>query len=173
MLQFPYALVLTQDCDLEQNRSCRAATPPPRTPSELIANDKHLVSVMVAPLYNFEHLAGGDHLSELKIETQKFNSKQKSDLKTNQLARYHYFEFDSSAALPSSVVDFKHYFSVSLAWLESNLGNCVCGVGPLYRESVSQRFSNYLSRIALPEPAQQSSAAEGAITEKFLRPIGF
>jgi hypothetical protein len=151
MLEFPYALVLTQDCDLEQNKSAReAACQVPAVPQ---SNDKHLVSVLVAPVYNFEHVVSGEHLLPLGIASQRFNSSQKSSLKTNQLARFHYFEFDTSAALPNSVVDFKHYFSVALEALEGRPRDCVCGIGPLYRELVSQRFSNYLSRIGLPEPS--------------------
>src|SRR5690606_16030735 len=110
-------------------------------------------SVLVAPVYNFEHFIAGEHLSTLDIAAHRLNSKQKALLMKNQNPRYHYFEFERSSTIPNSVVDFKHYFSVSLLWLENKLAaSCICGISPLYRELVSQRFSNYLSRIGLPEP---------------------
>lgn len=149
--EFPYVLVLTQDCDLEQNKSARNKEPAPKQQA-LTVNDKHLISVIVVPLYNSEHLFSGTHLEELEINTLPQNSAQKNLIKTNQNPRYHYIEFNEDIILPNSVIDFKHYYSVSLDWLESNSNNRICGINPIFRELISQRFSNYLSRIGLPEP---------------------
>lgn len=146
---FPYVVVLTQDCDLEQNMNARNKLTDYAEPVE---NDKHLISVIVAPLYNAEHLFSGEHLSEIGIASQRFNSGLKKAVLSNQNARYHYIEFDDSVVLPISIIDFKHYFSVSLNWLEGNITRRICGLNPIYRELVSQRFSNYLSRIGLPNP---------------------
>lgn len=149
--EFPYVLVLTQDCDLEQNKSARNKEPAPKQ-QVLTVNDKHLISVIVVPLYNSEHLFSGTHLAELEINTLTQNSAQKNLIKTNQNPRYHYIEFNEDIILPNSVIDFKHYYSVSLDWLESSSKNRICGINPIFRELISQRFSNYLSRIGLPEP---------------------
>ena len=146
--------MLTQDCDLEQNMNARIKA---SASDNLVSNDKHLISVIVAPLYNVEHLFLGQHLSEIGIESQKFNSDLKKPVKSNQNTRYHYIEFDSSVVLPNSIIDFKHYFTVSLNWLEGNIDLRICGIEPIYRELVSQRFSNYLSRIGLPSPEEIDS----------------
>jgi len=151
--EFPYVLVLTQDCDLEQNKNDRSKVKEPNTLG-LKQNDKHLISVIVVPLYNSEHLFSGEHLSQLEILSQKHGSDQKKTIKQNQTPRYHYIEFDKDVVVPDSVIDFKHYYSVSLEWLESNFKNRICGINPIYRELISQRFSNYLSRIGLPEQGQ-------------------
>jgi hypothetical protein len=145
--EFPYSVVLTQDCDLEQNKSARSAITPT---DKSIYNDKHLISVIVAPLYNSEHLFAGEHLKGIDISSQKLNSDLRNPVKKNQNPRYHYIEFDDSVVLPNSVVDFKHYFTVSLSLLEKLIDTRLCGLDPLYRELLSQRFSNYLSRIGLP-----------------------
>ncbi len=145
--EFPYVIVLTQDCDLEQNKAARSKA---ADTSPMIENDKHLFSVIVAPLYNSEHLFSGQHLSLLGISSQPQNSKLKGPIQNNQNPRYHYIEFGDDVFIPNSVIDFKHYFSVSVSWLESNIEGRVCGINPLYRELISQRFSNYLSRIGLP-----------------------
>lgn len=152
---FPYVFVLTQDCDLEQNMNARDKT---TDGAQQLVNDKHLISVIVAPLYNAEHLFSGEHLSKLDVSTQKFNSGLKKPVLSNQNVRYHYLEFDASVVVPNSVIDFKHYFTVSLNWLEGNLKSRICGVDPIFRELVSQRFSNYLSRIGLPNSEELDSA---------------
>lgn len=54
---FPYVVVLTQDCDLEQDYKYRWGDPKPKS------QDKYLLSVLVAPLYNIEHVYRGEHLS--------------------------------------------------------------------------------------------------------------
>lgn len=144
---FPYVVVLTQDCDLEQNKAAREKV---TVTSQPVENDKHLISVIVAPLYNSEHLFSGMHLDLLGIVSQAQNSKLKMPITNNQNPRYHYIEFDESVVVPNSVVDFKHYFTISVGWLEASIERRVCGIDPLYRELISQRFSNYLSRIGLP-----------------------
>lgn len=147
--EFPYAIVLTQDCDLEQNKKARSKT---QDSGAIVENDKHLISIIVAPLYNAEHLFSGEHLKEIGLSAQKFNSGLKTPVTNNQNPRYHYIEFDGSIVVPNSVIDFKHYFTVSLNWLEREIDKRVCGIDPLYRELVSQRFANYLARIGLPNP---------------------
>lgn len=149
--EFPYVLVLTQDCDLEQNKNNKVQGISSGNLG-LKNLDKHLISIIVVPLYNSEHLFAGLHLDQLKISAQKHSSDQKKTIKQNQNQRYHYLEFGDDVVIPDSVIDFKHYFSVSLDWLESSPSNRICGINPIYRELVSQRFSNYLSRIGLPEP---------------------
>ena len=147
-ITFPYVIVLTQDCDLEQDFNSRMKT-------ERANEDKHILSVIVAPLYNIEHDYGGEHLSELNFRMQTISSKpNKSDnkfLKNNQNPRYHYFEFPDNIQLVNSVADFKHYFTVSNNYLKNQKPiNYIGKLGELYREQVSHRFASYLSRIGLP-----------------------
>jgi hypothetical protein len=147
-ISFPYVVVLTQDCDLEQDFNSRLKT-------ERANEDKHILSVIVAPLYNIEHVYGGEHLSELNFRMQTISSKpSKSDnkfLRNNQNPRYHFFEFPDDIQLVNSVADFKHYFTVNNNYLKSQKpANYVGKIAELYREQVSQRFASYLSRIGLP-----------------------
>jgi len=146
---FPLVVVLTQDCDLEQDYKN----------SDKIRNDKEsdhdklILSLLVAPLYNSEHFFEGTHLSEISLKMQRKTSAQKKILQNNETPRYHYLEFDKTVVIPNSVIDFKHYFSVNI----NNLNRFykdkfVCSIPELFRERVSQRFANYLSRIGLPDP---------------------
>lgn len=147
MFEFPHVVVLTQDCDLEQSTAARQKN---LTEDKLAVNDKHLISVIAAPLYNSELLFSGKHLNDIGIKTQIINSKLKAPIQSNQNPRYHYLEFPEEVPIPNSVIDFKHYFTVSLQILEERISERICGIDPLYRELVSQRFAGYLARIGLP-----------------------
>lgn len=140
---FPLVIVLTQDCDLEQDS---------RNRGKATQNTK-LLSVLVAPLYNAEHVFLGEHLSDLDLKMEPIN-KNKSPgqgLMQNERPRYHYINFPQNIPLVASVADFKHYFSVHVSYLESvRKNNFVCRLSDLFREDVSQRFSAYLARIGLP-----------------------
>lgn len=145
---FPLVVVLTQDCDLSQDHRFRWSRPSGKT------QDKWLISVLVAPIYNVEHVYEGEHLSELNMSMEKINRRKSPGtyLVNNERPRYHFLSFPSTQPIVDSVVDFKHYFSVNVKYLRKlRKENFVCRLGPLYRENVSQRFAAYLSRIGLPE----------------------
>lgn len=148
ILEFPLAMILTQECDLEQNLNERNRNNVKA--DEKFLHDKYLVSLLCAPIYNAQHLFLGEHLSFLEIQTTKKGKEQKNYIMSNRDPRYHYFEFEESTRLVPSVIDFKHYFSVSLEILEAKIANRICSIKPIYREYISQRFANYLSRIGLP-----------------------
>ncbi|MGO9379430.1 MAG: hypothetical protein ACLP29_12900 [Dissulfurispiraceae bacterium] len=144
---FPLVIVLTQDCDLEQDFKFRWSKQPHDT------QDKYLLSVLVAPLYNVEHVYQGEHLSSIDMKMQMINKKKSQgiNLRHNEIPRYHYVEFPKEIPIVASVIDFKHYFSVNVEYLKKiKKTNYVCSVAQLFREDVSQRFASYLSRIGLP-----------------------
>lgn len=141
---FPQVIVLTQDCDLEQYFTKFL---------DLGKQDKFLFSVIVAPLYNAEHVFSGTHLEGLELTMQTINKKSSHGnfLLNNEIPRYHYLEFPEDIEIVPSIIDFKHYFTVHVQYLSGiKKTNFICRVNELYRESICQRFANYLSRIALP-----------------------
>lgn len=144
---FPLIIVLTQDCDLSQDYKFRWSR------TETKNQDKLLLSVLVAPLYNVEHVYTGEHLSEIGL-TMGIINKNKTPgqyLRNNEVPRYHYIEFPQNIDIVPSVIDFKHYFSVNINYLKSlKRENCICKLSSLYREDISQRFASYLARIGLP-----------------------
>lgn len=146
---FPLALVLTQDCDLQQDYNLRI--------QGNSKQDRMLVSALLAPMYNAEHVFAGEHLLDLGIEAEPINKNKTPGefLKLNTRPRYHYLAFDEGdIRLVPSVIDFKHYFSAPITYLESHKKRknmFVCKVDELYREDISQRFAAFLSRVALPD----------------------
>jgi hypothetical protein len=146
---FPLIAVLTQDCDLEQDARYRK-----RNGSKPSNDDKRLISVLVAPLYNAAHVFSGQHLSDLKLSMTPINEKNTEGrfLKQNERPRYHYLEFPQNVPIVPSIADFKHYFSVNIQYLMSlRRKQFVCSLSEMFREDLSQHFAGYLARIGLPE----------------------
>lgn len=149
---FPLAVVLTQACDLQQDHNARK-----RIEVENKGNqDKFLISVIVAPIYNFEEFRMGTHLNQLGLMMDPKGRRERSlcsNIIKNENKRYHYLNFAEDIEIVESVIDFKHYFTVTVNYLNSiREENYVCSIDSLYRELILQRFSNFLSRIGLPEP---------------------
>jgi hypothetical protein len=144
-IRFPFVIILTQDCDLAQDHMFRTEAKP--------TQDKWLISVLAAPIYNAEHVFSGEHLLDINIKSEPINKNATHGrmLIQNQNQRYHYLEFPKDVPIVSSVIDFKHYFSVPVLYLQQlKKTNFVCTVSELYREDISQRFASFLSRIGLP-----------------------
>ena len=149
IITFPLVIVLTQECDLFQDYKSRYGRPKKPTQTQ----DKYLISVLVSPLYNLEHVLIGEHLSELNLKMQAINrmATEGKYLIQNKIPRYHYIEFPPRIPIPPSVIDFKHYFSVNVEYLKKiKKSDFVCRISPLYREDISQRFASFLSRIGIP-----------------------
>lgn len=149
-IKFPLVIVLTQDCDLSQDHMFRNSAPPKQT------QDKQLMSILVAPIYNIEHFYEGNHLNEVGLTMEPFEKRpdrtKNGLLLNNEIPRYHYLKFRGTAPIVESVIDFKHYFSVNVLYIEKmKKSNFIGKVSELYREDISQRFSSFLSRIGLPD----------------------
>jgi hypothetical protein len=142
---FPLAIILTQECDLEQEHLDRVEARSTR--------DKCLISVLMAPLYNVEHVYLGEHLNRLDIQMKVIDKAHTPGkyLRNNERPRYHYLEFKDVPIVPS-VIDFKHYFSATVNYLLGlKATSFVCSVAPLFREGIAQRFAAYLARVGLPD----------------------
>lgn len=146
-IEFPLVVVLTQDCDLAQDYKFRWAKP------EASTQDKYLMSVLVAPLYNLEHVFTGEHLTDVGLKMATINKTKSpgTNLVNNETPRFHTLKFGSDVQIVDSVVDFKHYFSINVEYIKKHKQkNFVCQLSALFREDLSQRFASYLSRIGLP-----------------------
>ena len=53
--------------------------------------------------------------------------------------------------MPELIIDFKHFFTINRNKLYDQLDKRLCSLDTLFKEKVNQRFSNYVSRIGLPE----------------------
>ncbi|MDP2918128.1 MAG: hypothetical protein Q8N68_01355 [bacterium] len=142
IISLTYAVVLSQDCDLESDFKCRKTNE---------NQDKFLLSLLISPAFILESFAKGEHLGGWRMNA--FNNRQVDSIKNNDsFKRYHYLKGEPSFSVPELVIDFKHFFSLPRDFLYKEKKNkYVASLNEIFREELSQRFSNYLSRIGLPE----------------------
>lgn len=144
-LTLPYIVVMTQDCDLENDFYNRSEPTPEK-------HDKFLRTVLICPAYIANDLRKGSHLEDLELKMETFNSERWNPIKKQNNARYHFLEQDQELQVPELVIDFKHYYALPRDTLFNMYDeNYLVTINHLFREFLSQRFSNYLSRIGLPE----------------------
>lgn len=147
-----YAVVLTQDCDLEQDFKARQGINKP---------DKLLRNVFFCRIVAAQQLRG----------TEGINSDIWRRISQNKDERYHFLQKIDAAldalqqGLPELGIDFKHYFTIPTdeiyKRIEINEAKRRCVLISPYLEHLSSRFAYFLSRVALPEdhisePAGQS-----------------
>ncbi|MCW5963361.1 MAG: hypothetical protein KIT83_04925 [Bryobacterales bacterium] len=145
----PFALVLTQDCDLDWDFKARAADPHQDTVQENKRQAKLVPNVLLCELMTADvlrpRLAGGDVLKRIR---------------NNQDERYHCFpaaeiqQDSANEGLPELVADFKRVFSLPTDELYARLAMGLkrrVVIMPPYLQHLSTRFGYYCLRVALPE----------------------
>ncbi|HBH71489.1 MAG: hypothetical protein UU88_C0001G0094 [Parcubacteria group bacterium GW2011_GWC1_42_11] len=165
---FPYAVVLTQACDLSQhyNQLKKNLQLDAIGTDEALSkksDDKILDTILVCPAYPHEKFLEGQHIEERKMNDFDGKKGQASALKhlilNERYHRYHYlsaFGDDASRIFPEMIIDFKRFHTIPLEALVMNYHKSYLGsLRELYRERLSQRFSNYLSRIGLPDDQKE------------------
>jgi hypothetical protein len=150
----PYALVLTQDCDLDWDFKARNVQPDEQNRDRADAEENRRQAKLVPNILLCElttadvlrpRLAGGDVLRRIKA---------------NQDERYHYLPAIPPAndrggdGLPELVADFKRVFSIPTdeVYLRAALGlrRRALMQSP-FLQHLSSRFGYFCSRVALPE----------------------
>jgi len=162
-IMFPKVIVLTQECDSVQDYANRKDCYQKIDTGDDIKTNQFILSTIVAPLYSLDDIVAGTHLSNINIikdgkitdSTLKYehiNSEKKKLLKQNKDDRYHYLKIDINGNYVEYVIDFKHYFTVNTDRLiKHKESNFFVSIESVFKEAVNQRFSNFLSRIGLPE----------------------
>ena len=92
-------------------------------------------------------------MQELKLRYEYKDSKQWKIIEQNRDTRYHFLRGDDKFKIPKLVIDFKLYYAIDREEIYTFMKQkkCQVSIKDLFRESLSQRFAYYLSRIALPE----------------------
>jgi hypothetical protein len=138
----PYALILTQDCDLEQDFRARQGVNKP---------DKLIPAVLLCEVITAEQLRGSTGIT---TDIWKGISQNKNE-------RYHFLQKIEPACdacregLPELGIDFKRYFTLPTDELyrriEMGEARRRCVLASPYLEHLSSRFAYFMSRVALPE----------------------
>jgi hypothetical protein len=138
--QHPYAIILSQDCDLDLDFKTRAGQ---------AKEDKLLPNVFFCEVVTAEELKGVGGM----------NSSIWGHVKRNKDERYQFLQRveladdGADAGLPEMGVDFKRYFTIPTGEVYAQLKKHArrrCRLRSPYLEHFSTRFAHYLCRIALP-----------------------
>lgn len=157
-IELPYAVIMSQDCDVELDHKMRdkekdllktftlASHPDKFRP----VHDKFLPTILVCPAYLADNFLAGQHIKDRLMNVSGKTEFEKIQ-KNTVLNRYHYLHQDSDNGVPELIVDFKHFFTIpiDIIYSQRKKGYLVT-ITELFRESLSQRFANYLSRFGLP-----------------------
>jgi len=147
-LSFPYLVVLTQDCDLEQFYSNL------KNQKENNAKlNQFLPNILVIPAFPSEQAREGNHLKELfDVAQDRLASDIWKRVKQNKDERYHLLPPYQDFQVPELLLDFKTYMTVSYEDFSTSLSkNYLVTINELFRDDLSHRFCSYLSRIGLPD----------------------
>ncbi len=157
-IELPYAVVMSQDCDVDLDHKMRLKekellktfTTDKQPDKFRSVHDKFLPTILVCPAYLADNFLAGNHIKDRLMKTSnkaEFDKIQKN----TELNRYHYLHQDTANGVPELVVDFKHFFTVPIDIVYSQRKSTyLVTLNELFRESLSQRFANYLSRFGLP-----------------------
>jgi len=86
------------------------------------------------------------------IKQERKHSEVWKQIKQNNVDRYHFLSEDKDLQVPDLLIDFKTYYAVGIEWVLAKYQSCyLATINELFREDLSRRFSNYLSRIGLPD----------------------
>ncbi len=81
-VNYNYIVILTQECDLEQDYKNRIEVRKDQ--------DKFIPMILVAPAYLAESFKLGEHLKVYGQQMQYINSNEMNKIKNNENKRYHY-----------------------------------------------------------------------------------
>jgi hypothetical protein len=137
----PYAIILTQDCDLEQDFKAR---------SERNKLDKLIPSVLFCEAVTAEALRGSAGITTDIWKRIRINKDERYQF----LQRIGSVQDAAGQDLPELGIDFKRYFTIPAdeVYRRIELGEARrrCVLSSPYLEHFCCRFAYYLSRVALP-----------------------
>ncbi|RUT10243.1 hypothetical protein DSM106972_007380 [Dulcicalothrix desertica PCC 7102] len=139
----PYAVIVSQDCDLDWDYTARQNKDKPH---------KLLNSILFCELYTAQDIRTN--------KTLQINSRDWSLVQSNRNQQYHFFEKVASESelylegLAELTADFKQIFAIDAEFLYHQINNKIARrrtiVKSPYLEDFSYRFHSYHGRIALP-----------------------
>ena len=135
---FKKVLVLSQSCDLHREQE---------------NEDTEILTVLVVPLFEIETFKRGEHLINIGKKCNEVSKKLIDRYATGEHERYHVINIKQedkiAFGIPDDyIIDFRFFFTADIKQFKKE--KYVTSLEALFREKVTQRFSNYLSRIGLP-----------------------
>jgi hypothetical protein len=146
---FSYGVVLSQECDLVQHYDCIEKNLMIEESKK--SDDKIIETLLICPAFPLEKFLIGDHIEGKRMNPWGTTEKVMKKIRDNdELPRFHHIPALKDR-LPELVIDFKRFYTVPLGIFDNDFNKFyITSIKDLYRERLSQRFTNYLGRIGLP-----------------------
>lgn len=159
--EFPYAIVISQCCDVNFMSNLMGTKKGKVT--------KFMPTILMCPIYDDTMAKTGEHIDDafkelgiIREEENLYNSSEKELFKKDHHYRFHSLnvKLNGKSIIHDSVIDFKHVFSVPITYLLENRGNRVISLEDIYSEQITLKFANFLSRVAMPEEQKSEVSNE-------------
>lgn len=141
--KFPYIVVISQDCDLENSKY----------QGDIVSNNQFLPNILFLPAFPSEIVRTGEHFTNIyNITQKKIDSDLWKPIIQNRNERFHFLKKYQDLQIPDLLIDFKTYYTLPTKYFTQIHKECyLATINELFREDLSTRFSFYISRIALPK----------------------
>lgn len=149
--EFPYAMVVSQSCDvIGMDHLVRQGGGGPA---------KFMPSILMCPIYSKKSIRESyyveDAFVELGLNYSKetvLNSEGFETVKKDSHYRFHLLdiEVNKKPVMQNQLLDFKHYFSIPMAYLLNSKESRILKVDDVFAEQVTLKFAAYLARVAIP-----------------------
>jgi len=144
IITHPYALIVSQDCDLEQDFAVRSSITANTQTDKLLPNVMFCEVSTAESIYELTRPKGRDIWKRIW---------QNNDQRYHFLQKVQPYEDAQGMGLPELGIDFKRHFTLPTdeVYARLNLGTKRrCQLISPYLEHLASRFFHYLSRVALP-----------------------
>lgn len=153
-LTFPYAIVVSQSCDVAYMDDFESG--------KTSAVVKYMPSILMCPIYPKDLIKHGEHLKEVfsyldrTIESGApyYNKEDIKVAEKDQHVRFHALKIDvdNKTIVDQAVIDFKHLFSVPMKYLHDHRLQRICTIEDVYIDQIVNKMAAYLARVGLPDP---------------------
>ncbi len=159
--RYPWIVILSQDCDLEQDYLARNELAA-REGREPVRADKELQGVIVSMAYPAIAVKSGSY----REGASRLTTAHGRMLEQHRLERYGYIQRQAGSLNDDLAVDFKEHLTIPPDYLYAELGADPSPIiGRLdhpWREQLSFRFWTYVYRVALPDIEESTESALSA-----------
>ena len=143
-VEFSNVLVLSQTCDLNRENE----------------ENGSILSVLVVPMFPIEEYLQGTHLSKMGITEDTKSKKLIDRYRSKEHSRYRVLDFTLDDRIKYSledsfIIDFRYFFTADIKQFKRK--NYKTSLNELFREEITNSFSDYLSRIGLPDIKNKES----------------
>lgn len=149
--EFPYAVIISQACDVIAMES-------------IILNQcgkptKFMPSILLCPIYDKNMAKKGEHIADifrqlaLKIDPEDVYQKDDYKVATRDWHyRFHALtvQVNEKLVIEDAIIDFKHYVSLPMQYLVTHKSDRILHLDDLFAEQLTLKFATYLSRVAIP-----------------------